>query len=439
MAELSLLELRKRPGRIETFVNKLKNKTPFDMTSGDTKVFTKVAFTEGGKVLEFNPSKDPRQFAQAIEWLKTRATNSRYVLVMNDKDRHSLGDLLKSGDFGGMGGKAAKGATKGNRGDMAEGVFAAAITARFINKNATVSESDVIKIIDKLDNSKMHQEMMYPSPNKNPKIKDNVCFKLSLAPSNLQALTDKTTQVSLAGIIQSSVKYANSAIVTSWSKMLYENNRVNNIEVVASGIGDQKGTKVDVRVLIDGKQSDINVSLKADDVKQFGQISGSGFDKQDMLWTKLLGIDVSRYEENYYEGVKQNDVLMGIASVYKGVANDFNKMVSGPGRKKIYSQLSAGIRYFATLDEPAVTLVQLSRQEASVYQFDNLEKLIGGIKLKATYISNKATPELAISDEKGNVLVSVRVKREMKPAGVYIRNYIEKGKLLTTLASYMAK
>lgn len=439
MAELSLLELRKRPGRIETFVNKLKNKTPFDMVNGDAKVFTKVAFTEGGRVLEFTPSKDPRQFAQAVEWLKTRATNNRYVLVMNDKDRFTIGDLLKSGDFGGMGGKAAKGATKGNRGDMAEGVFAAAIVARFINKNAAISEQDVIGLIDKLDNNKMHQTMVYDSPNKNPKIHDKVFFKLSLAPSNLQALTDKTTQVSLAGIIQSSVKYANSAIVTSWSKLLYENNKYNEIEVIASGIGDQKGTKVDVRVKIDKNPTDINVSLKADDVKQFGQVSGAGFDKQVLLWDKILGLDISRYEKAYYEGVSKNDVTSGIASVYKGVANDFNKMTIGPSRKNLYVKLAAGIRYFATLDEPAVTLVQLSKQEAAVYQFDNLDKLIGASKMKATYISTKATPEISISDEKGNVLIYIRVKREIKPNGVYIRNYIEKGKLLTTLASYMAK
>lgn len=439
MASLSLDELRKRPGRIETFVSKLKNKTPFDMVTGDAKVFTKVLFTDSGRIVEVTPSKDPRQVKLAIEWLKTRASNSRYVILANDKERAALSELLKTGDFGGQGGKTARGAVKGNRGDMAEAIFAAAIAARFSQKNSTISEQDVYDTINSLDRVKTHQIITYKSVNKNPKIIDKVTFHVRLAPSNLFALTDTQTQHTLADLVQSSVKYANSTIVSSWSKMLYENNRYNEIEVIADGISEQKTTKVDIRVKVDGKPTDINVSLKADDVKQFGQISGSGFDKQTLLWTKLLGVDVSRYEDDYYDSVRQKDVLGGITKVYKGVVSDFNKAVTSSKKTSVLANLSSGIRYFATLNEQSVNLVQLTKQEAMVYQFDNLEKLLSGSQLKAVFVPNKATPEIKITDERNNILITVRVKRELKPSGVYIRNYIEKGALLTKLASYMAK
>lgn len=439
MASLSLDELRKRPGRIETFVNKLKNKTPFDMVSGDAKVFTKVLFTDSGRIVEVIPSKDPRQVRLAIDWLKTRASNSRYVILANDKERAALSELLKTGDFGGQGGKTARGAVKGNRGDMAEAIFAAAITARFIQKNTTVSEGDVYDIINNLDRVKTHQSIKYKSVNKNPKIVDNVTLNVRLAPSNLFALTDAQTQQTIGDLVQSSVKYANSTVVASWSKMLYENNRFNEIEIIADGLSEQKTTKVDIRVKVDKKQTDINVSLKADDVKQFGQISGSGFDKQSLLWTKLLSVDVGKYEDDYYDSVKQQDVLDGISKIYKGVVADFNKAITSSKRSNVLLNLSSGIRYFATLNEQSVSLVQLSKQEAMVYQFDNLEKLLSGSHLKAVYVPNKATPEMKITDERNNILISVRVKRELKPSGVYIRNYIEKGALLTKLASYMAK
>jgi hypothetical protein len=438
MAALSLDELRKRPGRIETFVNKLKNKSPFDMVTGDSKIFTKVAFTDSGRVIEVTPSKDPRQVALAIEWLKSRATNSRYVLVMNDKERFTLSDLLKNGDFGGQGGKTAKGAVKGNRGDMAEAVFAAAIAARFINKNATISEQDVLDMLGNLSSNKPHQVLEFPSPNKNPKINDKVTLSLRLAQSNLTAVTDKATQVTLSSIVQSSVKYANSNVVANWSKLLFENNRYNEILVIADGLSEQKSSKVDVRVKIDDKVTDINVSLKADDVKQFGQISGSGFEKQILLWDTLLNFDVSKYEKKYYDRIKQQDVLGAIELVYRAVVSDFNKIAT-QNKTPLVKALSKGVRYFATLHEPNVTLVQLTKQEAQVYQFDNLEKLLSASKLKAVFAASKATPEIHITDEKNNILISIRVKREMKPNGVYIRNYIEKGSLLTTLASYMAK
>jgi hypothetical protein len=438
MAALSLDELRKRPGRIETFVNKLKNKTPFDMVTGDSKVFTKVAFTDSGRVIEVTPSKDPRQIALAIEWLKTRATNSRYVLVMNDKERFTLSDLLKNGDFGGQGGKTSKGAVKGNRGDMAEAIFAAAIAARFVNKNATISEQDVLDMIGNLSPNKTHQVLEFPSPNKNPKITDKVTLSLRLAQGNLTAVTDKSTQSTLGSIIQSSVKYANSNVVANWSKLLFENNRYNDIAVIADGLSEQKTSKVDVRVKIDGNQTDINVSLKADDVKQFGQISGSGFEKQKLLWDTLLNFDVSKYEKKYYDRIKEQDALGAIELVYRGVVSDFNK-ISTQNKTPLVRAISKGIRFFATLHEPNVTLVQLSKQEAQVYQFDNLEKLLSSSKLKATYAISKALPEMYVSDENNNVLFYVRVKREIKPNGTYIRNYIEKGALLKTLASYMAK
>lgn len=438
MAALSLAELRKRPGRVETFVNKLRTKTPFDFVNGDVKVLTKIAFTEGGRVTELTPSKDPRHITLAIEWLKTRATNSKYIIVMSDKERFNLSDLLKSSDFGGLGGKAAKGGMKGNRGDIAEGIFAAALVARFIGKNTVVSESEVIAVIDRLSKNKPKQDIVFKAPNKSPKIQDTVHFKISLSPANMAALTDRASQAKMSDLIQSSVKYANSKVVSNWSKTIYENNRYNVVEVIADGLSEQRSSKVDVRVLINGKKTDINVSLKTDDVKQFGQISGGSFEKQQLLWKTLFNLDIKKYENEYYTKLYGKDIFGGITLIYKGVVNDINKAITS-NKDMAYKQIASGIRHFATLKDSSVTMVQLTKQEAMVYQFDNLQKLLQVSKLKATFDSATSTPRVVISDERGEVLLYIRVKREIRPNGTYIRNYIEKGKLLTRLASYMAK
>ena len=47
-------------------------------------------------------------------------------------------------------------------------------------------------------------------------------------------------------MLLSAVRYANSTTVRKWSKLLYENNRYDKIEVVSDGLGGQKTTKVDV-------------------------------------------------------------------------------------------------------------------------------------------------------------------------------------------------
>lgn len=437
MAALSLSEIRKRPGRVETLVNKLKAKTPFDMAAGGTKTFTTLMFSTGGIIQEIMPSKGVADYKKALEILKTRATSKDKMFLKNDKEQVPISALLKSGDFGGSGGTASGNSIKGNRGDMAEGVFAAAIVARFMNKNKPIQPVHIIALIDRIDSKKMQQKMIYDSLNANPKIVDTVTFQLGLALSNLVALTDKGVQSSITDIINAAVKYANSSIVTALTKMLYENNKFNEIEVIADGIGDQTGTKVDVRVKVDGKPTDINVSLKADDVKQFGQVGGSSFEAQTELWKQLLGLDVKDLENSYYKKIKDKDVIGALQEVYSGAADKFNSAVI-TNRVAIYKKLADGINYFATLREENVTLVQLTKEEAQVYQFDNIEKLLKNVKLKAVLNTSKATPEVNFQDEQGMVLLTIRIKTENKPNGIYVRNYVEKGKLLSKLASFIA-
>ena len=99
--------------------------------------------------------------------------------------------------------------------------------------------------------------------------------------------------------VESAVKYANSVNVTKWSKLVYENNRYDKIEVLSDGLGGQRSTKVDVSVKITDDKGklmpvDILVSLKAGDVKQFGQVSGAEFAKQQQdLWGRLFGYNAS--------------------------------------------------------------------------------------------------------------------------------------------------
>lgn len=436
MAALSLSELRKRPGRIATFVSKLALKQPFDLVDSTKKTFTSLSYSTAGKVTTFTPSRNTTEARRAIDYLMSEAKTSDKIFVGSASDKVSLSQLLKSSEFGGSGGTAT-GAVSGNRGDMAEAIFGAAITARFMNKNQPVNSIHVWALIGQIDNTKKQQKMVYDSLNKNPNIIDTVTFQLGLAIPNLVALTTPGVQTTLGDIVQSALKYANSQIVTSWSKLLYDNNRHNNIEVIADGIGDQTGTKVDVRIKIDGKPTNVNVSLKADDVKQFGQQSGSSFETQLELWKNLLNIDVSSAKQAYYSKVKSQDTIGALNEVYQVAAAKFNTAITS-SRSQTLKNLANGISYYATLQEADVTLVQLTKEEAVVYKFDNLVQLIGKMPLKATLITTKATPEVVIKNDNDEILVGVRVKTENKPNGIYVRNYIEKGKLLTKLASFTA-
>ena len=438
MANLSLPNIRERPGRAATLVDKLEKETPFEMVGGGTKILDTLIHLSGPDKMDLIvPSESPGQKNLALEILESKASSGRYLFLKKrgEKERFSLGHLLKSADFGGKG--------KGNRGDMAEAIFAAAIVARFMHKNTPVLPSQVIALIKEIDRnpSTRTQSKVYDSPNKNPKIMDKVTFELGLAKSNLEALTDDSVLKTLGNIVNAAIKYANSSIVTSKSKLLYTNNQYNDIKVIADGVGNQKGTKVDVRVKIDDKPTDMNVSLKADDVKQFGQIGGDSFEVQKELWDKLLGLNVDGYEREYYDEKKEkkgdavDKAVRAIGKVYSGVTKMFNE---NKDKEALYKKLADGINYFATLGEENVTLVQLAKEEAQVYKFDKLQKSLKDVNLTAKFNTSKKYSEINFQDENDLTLITIRIKLENKQK-FYLRNYIEKGKLLSNLTSSIAR
>lgn len=329
----------------------------------------------------------------------------------------------------------------GNKGDIAEGIIGAAITARFINKNRDITKEDVKKVIKSLGStvSKIKQ-VVSSSPNKNPKIIDDIKFYLSLADSNMKTLLDSNKWSGFESLFDSSVKYANSKTVIVWSKLLYENDQKNFIEIISDGLGNQSGTKVDVVVKVDGKTTNINLSLKVGDVKQFGQVGGSGFDKQVLLWKQTFNIDVSSLENKYNNLLEQKQTEKAVQLTYTYASNEINKLLSSSKTKKKFLQnLANGINFHATREEENVTLVQLTASQAKIYQFDNILEVLSNLNLKSTIKDSAGKPKMIITDDSNKSLIEIRVKAETKPDGsIYIRNYIEKGELLGNLISTYA-
>ena len=90
-----------------------------------------------------------------------------------------LDQIMKTEEFGG----------KANRGDMAELVFSAAIVCRMINKNQAIIDSDVLDMLKTLNDTDSHQVVgPMKSPNKNPKVVDDVTWEVNSALINIRAL-----------------------------------------------------------------------------------------------------------------------------------------------------------------------------------------------------------------------------------------------------------
>ena len=438
MAGLTIKDFRGKHGdtRIIALIEKLieGSRSPFTTADGKQQPFNKITYPDPktGRIITKNAA-DISESADIFNLIKSGTLTAKNIQLSYEKNNKvnslvPLSDIMKTEEFGG----------KANRGDMAEIIFSAAIVCRFLNKNQAITEADVIDLIKSLNDTDTYQ-LMGPmkSPNKEPKIIDDVWWEINSALINIKALKNPRHFKNLKSIITSSVKYANSSIVANNAKVLYENSLYNKINIKAVGTVAQNDTKVDVYLEIDGNKTDINVSLKAAGTKQFGQVGGGTIDKQKQLWLSLTGMKIgTALEKKFFDTLKTDGLVAANAVVYRGMADEFNRiMTQNPDR--MYASLSNGIIFYGTRNDKSVTMVQLNSKEAMVYKFDNLQN---GLRLKnralrAVYIDNKAKPEVRIQDTKTGVpLITVRLRSDKE----YIRNVIEKGKLMTELIGLVA-
>ena len=191
-----------------------------------------------------------------------------------------------------------------NMGDVAEGVFACAIAARFINRGvASINSSSVKQIIGSLSPlpimNRKSQMAFYTStaPNQGVQVRDGIKLTITLGAANMAFLVAGRN---LDGYINASLQYANRQAVTTWVNTLYTNKRADRIEIIGDGISGQRSTKVDVKVKVTNDKGqlqpvNIDVSLKAGEVKQFGQVGGIEYQDLSKFFSNIFGIQVDPF------------------------------------------------------------------------------------------------------------------------------------------------
>ena len=440
MAGLNIKDFKGKHGetRIVALLEKLIEgpKSPFTTVDGKQQPFNKITYPDPrtGRLVTKN-ALDISDSADIANIIRTGSVSFKQIQLSYERNNKvtnlvPLSDILKTEDFG----------SKANRGDMAEVIFSAAIVCRFLNKNQPVIDGDVIDMLKMLNDTDTHQTLgPMKSPNKEPKVVDDLYWEVNSALINIKALKNPRHVRNLKNIISSSVKYANSTVVATNARIVYENSLYNKIAVKAVGTVAQNDTKVDVYVELDDKKIDINVSLKAAGAKQFGQVGGGTLDKQKQLWSTILDFKISpSVEKKYYDTLKSDGLIAANTVVYKAMADEFNRrMVSNDDA--VYKSLSDGIMFYGTRNDDTVDMVSLTSREAMIYKFQNLQTALHltNAKLKALFVSNKTKPEVRIQDAKtGAILITIRMKGETK--NNYVRHYIEKGKMMTSLVGLVA-
>ena len=190
---------------------------------------------------------------------------------------------------------------KFNRGDVAEGILGAALTAKFVNRPKSIKEKNkpiTKKMIDDILDKFFKKNKMITFKAKDIAAKavsgivDNVNFSISLPEAAADLLSIKKNRDVVIDLYDSAIKY----VEETWADDVMEfalNGQMDTITILSDGVGDQKGTKADIKITINGKPYEKQISLKVSGGEQFAQVSGDEFEKQQKIWEDILMLDIN--------------------------------------------------------------------------------------------------------------------------------------------------
>ena len=368
--------------------------------------------------------------------------------------------IHKTSDFGGGGG-----GSKGfNMGNVSEGLFAAAIFAKFtVGRTKQVTSVEVIDVLEKLAGAtaskvpgkkSVQGQMQAEAPNKKIPEPDIIHYQFGLSANNHKALINSNNWkgASFLGIIRYACAYANSRQVSQWVDLIYANGRVDNIVVHADGEANQKGTKVDVKVFCSDntpdpklKKLDINVSLKVNGIRQFGQVGGTEYDNQLKFWTQLfpdMKLQNPITEREYLKkavplNAEATDYGNAIMAYYKAMHKQL-KNLERLENDKLAKAFADGVTFYGSLNEPNVELLDIHEVKgATSVDLDKIRFLLAnrGIKIAELKESNPQAGNTKLPtiiyqvmiDGKWEDFLQTRAKKSgSNKTGPYYRNIIEK-------------
>ncbi len=360
-----------------------------------------------------------------------------------------------------------------NLGDVTEMILGCAVAAKFEKQDRPVTEIDIRTMGQRLADGK---GILQTKAGKDVlQFKVSVPFKakkvfFAYVERDSREKTLKDYGVSekiiakISSRVQSAAKYANeSKRILSAIKEASDDPGKNRVDVLSEG-GDkasQTSTKVDLTILIDGKEVKGKrlLSVKAGNVGQFGQVGGFNFENINEFFTSTVGVplpetyrkyfyEISRNTQNvddqkiynYQTGIykayeyalrqlksKANSDEAGLLTdVYKGLISHLTRNQEGvemvilePTGKKAFSELSFGPEFQKALNQLKLYAVELGGEEPGlgIYGFPQ-----GSVAKK--YIPQSGS-------DAGAKLITL-VSQQTKTLNV--RNRINMGNLLKNIA-----
>lgn len=246
------------------------------------------------------------------------------------------------------------------------------------------------------------------------------------------------------GTISSSLEFANNnENITNGVNKTANDPNTNRIEVAAIGTQDQKGTKADLVLNIDGERINL-LSAKAG-ASQLGQASGKEWSKPLHFFNTVFGEDVSAYKGSWSDDQPKN--LEVLRQIYKDrIIPKILKLTGGDSvqkEKALVKQIVNGLVHYAndvseTGESQIIDIVKLSTVPGSpgykLMRIDSsLEQALEKVDLVGTPTPNGLGVQVT-GNVGGKNLLLFKARSYWSPAGKLTRTIIEGGPLLDQLA-----
>jgi len=334
-----------------------------------------------------------------------------------------------------------------NKGDTAEGLLGAAMFVKLLKREngviGKVESSDLWSVFDKLK-PVSGDDFMITSKDAGGAT-DTVWFRLKVKGFVRTALSNPALRKKMDDWAQSPINYVNSSQGTEFAEQFYTNGQPDEIGIISDGLSAQSDRKSDVYTIIKDPKTGkvakelLPISLKAG-AEQFAQHSGNSYKAMAEMFGKM-GIQLHGNSKDTYDSLqKQGRPEEAAYGVYTGAAKTFNStVVTDRQEAKFIAQLANAIDSWATGGMSNVQLVSFgSRGAFEVLQFNNLLPKMKSLDLVAETHWGE-NPKFIIRDKKQGILFHIRTYLQTKSDGTkYQRNVIEKGPLLSKIASVLS-
>ena len=406
-----------------------------------------ITFDPKGNLEWINPSPEDSKNSPVIEFGKS-----------NDPVKYFKTD---EGDIFGIDGnenaiqKALVHAKRYNRGDIAEALLGAAVTAKLIRRGGdrigTITTDDIKKVLRSAIKDSDNQISLTVT-DKSSEIADKIVYTLKLPSGSMYMIQNVDNWELFTDLFDSAVHYANSRDCERYSNYFYINGKKDEVRIVSDGVSDQKGRKTDVQAVVtttDPKTGkvrarnlkNVDISLKADSAT-YGQIGAGGLTHDEEAWFfaakstfESFGIILHKPEG------KHEDIKSFWGKIYDQVAQKLTKALSQASVNKettFIEKIADAINKQGSLGNQFLKLVNFEKGKSSIHSFSHIKrKLIDqNIDLAVDYRSSKnGIPSIVIYDKhepkkaKG-ILTRIRFYIGKEKAATYF----EKGNLLHDLS-----